>query len=194
MATPRRKDPADYLDGKTLEHILSALSKASYYDITVHTPDDFRLVEEYFEIEIDADPDFLSRFTRIHECTLLLDSAEYQSMVISLCGVKDFARNTKQYTHSTENSNGELTIINLFRDVRRQAKKKVVVKRSPSKPTKSTLRPQQELTEEVEKVLNPEAAVKEIKRLEKQMKTAVEAEDYEAAAHLRNKINKLKEK
>ena len=189
MAISRRKDPADHLEGKTLLDMLGILAKVSYFDITVHTPDDFRLVEDYFEIEIDADPEFLSRFVRIMECTLLLDTTEYQNMVVSLCGNKEFARNTRQYTHSIESRNCELTIINLFRDVRRVVKKKVVKKSSPASKVVKTAKESGPAVETP--VLNTE---KEILRLEKQMKTAVEAEDYEVAAQLRNRINKLKGK
>lgn len=192
MATSRRKDPADYLDGKSLLEILTVLAKVNYFDITVHTPDDFRLIEDYFAIEMDMNPEFLTNFTRIIECTLLLDTVEYQNIVYSLSNNKEFARTTRQYMHTIESRTSELTIINLFRDVRRTVKKKVVKKAIKLNPT---------ATKEVKvpKAKSPSteelslSKAKEIQRLEKRMKQAVEAEDYEVAVNLRNQIRDLKD-
>jgi len=186
------------MDNKILMSILGSLAKLAYFDITVHSPDDFSLIEEYYETELESDPEFLDRFNRIVECNLLLDSAEFAHLVLQLSRNKEASTKAKQYIHHYEPGGGELCIINLIRDVRRQIKKKVLKKPAGKTTTKSPEGVAEVLaqTEGDKQSVTPEKQALAmdllIIKLNKRLKKAVEAEDYEAAVHLRNEITKLK--
>ena len=173
--------------------ILGSLAKLAYFDITVHGPDDYSLIEEYYESELESDPEFLDRFNRIVECNLLLDSNEFANLVLQLSRNKEASIKAKQYIHHYEPGGGELCIINLIRDVRRQIKKKVLKK--PTGKTTTTAKAQEDsantqvLSSDDKQAANPEIL---IAKLNKRLKKAVEVEDYETAVHLRNEITKLK--
>lgn len=194
MAKSRRKDPSDYLEGKTLLDILTTLSKVSYFEITVLTKPDYDLVEEYFEAELESDPEYLGQYTRIMECTMLLDSFEYQAMVLQLCGIKEIARNTKQYIHSIEIQGGELCIINLYRELGRQLKKrdKSTGKKTVKKSTKSANAEADTQSEQITPDKIAATLDKQLSSLERRLKKAVELEDYHHAAHLQKEIEKLR--
>lgn len=176
------------MEGNLLLQIITHFSKLSYFDVTIHTPEDYSIIEDYFEEEIAENENYLSQYQRIIETTLLLDNNEYQELVMQFKSDKQIARRTYQYIHCIEQRQGELTIINLIRDVRRRLKKKTTTKKRTVTKAKTVDEP----FAIEKKSLSAIEAAKQMRTHLKNLAQALEAEDYLVAARIQKEIEELK--
>lgn len=188
MATPKRKSPSEYIDLPSLMGMMAQLSSSRFFEISIHTPDDYSYVKELFAKPLAADPRYLADTTRVMEFTILLENMEYQAVVMQLTGDKNEAKQTIRYIYSFEIREGEMCVFNLFRNVSRRLKprgsKRKTGPMEVTTPVTATSEAQKGNTE-------PE---KQLAVLQKQLAKALKLEDYRFAAVLKKKIDELQSK